>query len=172
MGFFEELMVRLNSFFSIDTKKVFAGGISNGGFMVQRLAYELSGKIKGIGVVAANLSYVQAEKEAPKHPVSAIFINGTDDPIVPYNGGQITVFRKNRGEILSVIETIQRWKRMNKCSKKLSEFSFPNKNEKDNCKAIKNSWINPEKPDIRVVAITIINGGHTCPAPNKIYQNG
>lgn len=167
VGFFEEMIDLLNSDFSIDTKQIFACGISNGGFMVQRLAYELSGKITGIGVVAANLSKVQAEKKAPKHPVSTIFINGTDDPIVPYNGGQVTVFKKNRGEILSVVESIQTWKEINHCSQKLNEVSFPNINEKDDCKAIKNSWINPEKPKIKVVAITVINGGHTWPGGNQ-----
>jgi polyhydroxybutyrate depolymerase len=131
------------------------------------LAYELPEKIKGIGVVAANLSKVQAEKKAPKHPVSAIFINGTDDPIVPYNGGQVTVFRKNRGAILSVIESIGKWKEINHCSQKLNEFSFPNKNEKDKSTAIKNTWINPENPNIKVAAITVINGGHTWPGSKQ-----
>lgn len=167
VGFFKETITRLNSDFSIDTNKVFACGISNGGFMVQRLAYELPKEIKGIGVIAANLSKVQAEKKGPKYPTSVIFINGTDDPIVPYNGGQVTVFRKNRGEVLSVVESIRTWKEINHCSQKLNEFSFPNKNENDKSKAIKNSWINPDIPIIKVIAITIINGGHTWPGGNQ-----
>lgn len=38
--------------------------------------FVFSDKIKGIGVVAANLSEVQAEKEFPVNLVSVIFING------------------------------------------------------------------------------------------------
>lgn len=167
VGFIERLIEKLNSKLSIDTKKIFACGISNGGFMAQRLAYELPDKIKGIGVVAANLSKVQAEKEAPKISTSVIFINGTDDPLVPYNGGQVTVFRKNRGEILSVVKSIQHWKEINHCTQKLNEFSFPNKNEKDKSTAIKNTWINQKKPNIKVAAITVINGGHTWPGTKQ-----
>ena len=83
VGFFEKMIETLQSNFSVDNKNIFACGISNGGFMVQRLAFKQSDKIKGIGVVAANLSKVQSEKPFPKNPVSVIFINGENDPIVP-----------------------------------------------------------------------------------------
>ena len=63
VGFFEEMINDLQQKYSINSNQVFACGISNGGFMVQRLAFELSDKIKGIGVVAANLSVVQSAKD-------------------------------------------------------------------------------------------------------------
>jgi len=45
----------------------------------------------------------------------AVF-NGTEDPLVPYNRGQITVFRRQRGEVLSTEETVRIWRRKNRCS--------------------------------------------------------
>ena len=48
--------------------------------------------------------------------VSIAVFNGTEDPLVPYNGGQITVFRRQRAEVLSTEETVRIWRRKNRCS--------------------------------------------------------
>jgi polyhydroxybutyrate depolymerase len=48
--------------------------------------------------------------------VSLAVFNGTEDPLVPYNGGQITVFRRERGEVLSTAETIRIWRKKNRCT--------------------------------------------------------
>lgn len=167
VGFFEKMIEILNSEYSIDTKNTFVCGISNGGFMAQRLAFEISIKINGIGVIAANLSKVLGKQKLPEKPVSVIFINGTDDPIVPYNGGEVSVFRKKRGEIYSVIETINLWKEINGCTQELDLYEFPDTNKNDNCTALKSEWINPENTNLKVAAITIKDGGHTWPGTQR-----
>ena len=55
VGFIERILDDLNSKINVDREHIFACGISNGGFMVQRLAYEIPEKIKGIAVVASSL---------------------------------------------------------------------------------------------------------------------
>jgi len=167
VGFFEKMIEVLQSHYSIDQENIFTCGISNGGFMAQRLAFELSNKIKGIGVVAANLSDVQSKKNFPKKPVPVIFINGTEDPLVPYNGGHVTVFNKKKGKILSVDKNIKLWKEMNDCTEKSEVYPFPDTNKKDNCTAIKTVWQNQENQKIKVVAIKIENGGHTWPGTKQ-----
>lgn len=167
VGFFEKMLENLDAEYNIDTKNIFVCGISNGGFMAQRLAFELSDKIKGIGVVAANLSKVLERQKYPENPVSVIFINGTDDPIVPYNGGEVCVFRKKRGEIFSVVETITIWKKINACTQETEQYVYPDTANNDNCNAIKSEWINPENPKLKVAAVTIKNGGHTWPGTRR-----
>ena len=167
VGFFEKMIETMQSNFSIDEKHLFACGISNGGFMVQRLAFELSDKIKGIGIVAANLSEVQSEKQFPKNPVSAIFINGTDDPITPYFGGQVSVFKTKRGTVLSVEKSIHFWKKINGCTKSVNNITFADRNKNDNCTATKTEWINPRNSKIKVTEIIIENGGHTWPGSKQ-----
>ena len=108
VGFFDKMIKHLDSRYAVDRQNIFACGISNGGFMVQRLAFELSDKIKGIGVVAASMSVIQSRKTYPVNPVSVIFINGTRDPLVPYEGGDVTVFKQKRGKVLSVEESIKK----------------------------------------------------------------
>jgi len=167
IGFFEKMIESLQNNFSVDTNKIFACGISNGGFMVQRLAFEMSDKIKGIGVVAANLSEIQSEKPFPENPVPVIFINGTDDPIVPYFGGQVTVFKTKRGSVLSVEKSINIWKEIDGCTEKTNIITLANRNKKDNCTAIKTEWINPDNSKIKVTEIRIINGGHSWPGTRQ-----
>lgn len=167
VGFFRKMIEKIQSKYSVDKNRIFVCGISNGGFMAQRLAFELSDLLKGIGVVAANLSVVQSQKNFPAHPVPAIFINGTGDPLVPYNGGPVTVFRQKRGMTLSVDKTIETWKKINGCSELKEVGTFPDLDENDNCTATKSIWINPSQPRIKVVAIRIENGGHTWPGTRQ-----
>ena len=167
VGFINALIVKLEDQLSINQKQIYACGISNGGFMSQRLAYELSDKIKGIGVVAANLSEVQSQKPIPEYPVPVIFINGTDDPLVPYKGGYVTVFRQKRGKVLSVSETIETWKKMDGCTQKIEETPFPDINKNDGCTAVKTIWQNPGNSKIKIEAIMIQGGGHTWPGTNQ-----
>jgi polyhydroxybutyrate depolymerase len=165
--FLKALIVKLEKQLSINQNQIYACGISNGGFMAQRLAYELSDKIKGIGVVAANLSEVQAQKTPPENPVPVIFINGTADPLVPYKGGYVTVFKQKRGKVLSVDKSIDSWKKINGCTEKASEKPFPDINKRDGCTAVKTVWANPVNKNIKVEAIKIQGGGHTWPGTNQ-----
>ena len=56
VGFVRDLLDQLGSDYSIDTKRVYATGISNGGFMSYRLAFDLSGRFAAIASVGAPLS--------------------------------------------------------------------------------------------------------------------
>lgn len=165
--FISKLIDELDQKYNADLENIFACGISNGGFMVQRLAFELSDKIAAIGVVAANLSEVQSQKQIPETPVSAIFINGTKDPLVPYDGGHVTVFRQKRGKILSVPETIKTWRNINGCSEKITEIKIPDRNKRDKCTAIKTVWLNTDNEQIKVAAIKVLNGGHSWPGSRQ-----
>ena len=63
--FISELIDKLRGEFPIDVNRIYATGISNGGFMSDRLACELSAKIAGIGVVAATMGEKLADKCKP-----------------------------------------------------------------------------------------------------------
>lgn len=167
VGFTKKVLSELESKFKVDKDKIFACGISNGGFMVQRLAFKLPDKIRGIAVVAANLSEVQSKKDYPEKPVSVLFINGTDDPLVPYNGGHVEVFRQKRGKVLSMKKTIDIWKEINGCEKLTETKAFYDRDKNDGCRAIKTSWKNPGNEQIKVVVIKIEGGGHTWPGTTR-----
>lgn len=172
VSFFSDMIDNVKEKLPVDTNRIFAYGISNGGFMVQRLTFELPEKIKAIGVVAANLSVVQSQKANPKIPVPALFINGTDDPLVPYNGGFVTVLNNKRGEVLSVEKSIARWKEIDGCSGKPEVFVYPDIKKNDGCTAIRKIWENPHNRKQKVIEIMVENGGHTWPGGRQYLPAG
>ncbi|WP_163322253.1 alpha/beta hydrolase family esterase [Draconibacterium mangrovi] len=174
-GFFDVMIDDLDKKLSIDRDRVFACGISNGGFMVQRLALERSEVFKAIAVVAANMSEDQ-QQIVHENPVSVLFICGTADPLVPYNGGPVTVLKQKRGEVVSVDKSVNFWKQQNGCFELAEESELPDKNTADDCMVHKTVWKNPDDPNIRLINIRIENGGHTWPGtrqylPKKLIGN-
>ena len=87
-------------------------------------------------------------------------INGTDDPLVPYNGGQIKVFRKTRGTILSTDDYIEFWRAHNQCSQEAIPVLLPNMDPEDGSTVVSNHYDCDKDP---VVLYTVNGGGHTWP---------
>jgi len=141
-----------------DPSRVFLVGASNGGMMAMRAACELGSRVAGIGVVVANLP-VDWDCGAKRMP--AIFIHGTDDEFMPYGGGQVAAgkTRRDLGQVRSVDETIDRFKRMNGCegvkeTKSLDEVG------RDKTAAIITDY---ECTGAPLRQIEIQGGGHTWP---------
>lgn len=90
----------------VDSDRVFATGLSNGAFMAQRLACELSDRIAAIAPVAGVVGITTCN---PTRPVPVFEVHGTSDNVVPYNGGG---FNGNE----PVATTINRWATHNGCT--------------------------------------------------------
>ena len=83
VGFVAAMLDELEARFCVDTDRVFACRLSNGGFISHRLACELSERIAAIAPVAGTNVTSPC---APSQPVSVIHFHGTADTLVPYNG--------------------------------------------------------------------------------------
>lgn len=84
VGFAKVMLRELQQDFSIDSKRIYATGISNGGQMAYRLACELSDQIAAIAPVA---SAGVLDECRPSRPVPIIHFHGTADPTAFYQGG-------------------------------------------------------------------------------------
>ena len=113
--FLSELINKLASEYKIDAGRVYAAGMSNGGFMSARLACSLADKIAAVGIVAASLSTNTAETCKPAIPVSVLIMQGTQDPLVPFQGGALGK-NGDRGEVLSHAATVEKFAVLNRCS--------------------------------------------------------
>lgn len=91
------LIDHLEQDLGIDNKMVYATGISNGAIMSHRLACELSNKIAAIAPVAGSIPQKMAAVWSPSRAVSVLIINGTEDAIMPYNGGDVS-FLSEKGQ--------------------------------------------------------------------------
>ena len=116
VGFIGVLISQLRSEYPIDPQRIFATGISNGGLMSFRLGCSLPETIRSIAPVTASIPSAIADTCVRGSGVALILFNGTDDPLVPYDGGQIRVFGNNRGEVLSTTETIRIFVERNGCA--------------------------------------------------------
>ena len=84
--FISALIDKLAGEYNIDPARIYANGFSNGGGLSFVLSCQLSERIAAIGSVGGAYLYPWNECQ-PIRPVPAILFHGTDDPIVPYQGG-------------------------------------------------------------------------------------
>jgi polyhydroxybutyrate depolymerase len=98
--------------YHLDTRRAIVTGISNGGFLTHRLGCEMADRLAAIIPVIAGMSPQVAVGCRPARPVPTLLIMGTEDPLVPYEGGEMS---GGRGSTLSARDTINRWARLDRC---------------------------------------------------------
>ena len=87
IGFLSELAAHLQARHKLNSKRTFACGISNGGFMSYTLVAEKPDVFKAAASVIGTMSGHTWEHRDAIRPVPILQISGLDDKIVPYNGG-------------------------------------------------------------------------------------
>ncbi len=110
VGLIETLLEELSAEYSIDEKRVFVTGGSNGGLLSHTLAARLADRIAAIAPIVGSMARPVAEEFRPTRPVSVLMINDKGDPRVLWDGGA-----GGRANFVSMPETIARWKRANSC---------------------------------------------------------
>jgi polyhydroxybutyrate depolymerase len=174
--FITVLIDTINRQYSIDTNRIFATGMSNGAFFSFYLAYKLSNKFLAIAPVCANIPKNFKDRFTLENPVSLMLINGTEDPLVKYEGGKIGFkWGKSRGKSISTDETISVFRKLDKCNDKPKVEEIPDAAGDDECYATKYTYSGGIK-STDVVLIKITNGGHTWPGgsqylPKKLVGN-
>jgi polyhydroxybutyrate depolymerase len=144
--------------FKANAKKIYATGISNGGFMSARLGCELSNKITAIATVAASLP--QALNCTPNNPVPTICIQGTLDALVPFLGG--TVSPGAGGIALSHSQAVDVWKTNNNCGAAAVSTNVINNDPNDGTSITERKYVNANN-GVEVVSYIVTGGGHTWP---------
>jgi polyhydroxybutyrate depolymerase len=140
---------------NVDSRRVYATGMSNGGMMCYRLAAEMSDRIAAIAPVAGT---VTVDESRPKRPVPVMHFHGKADNIVPFDG-----LGENAPKFLpfkSVEESVAIWCEINGCSDAPTITEFPDK-EDDGTTVQQKRWSG--KDGAEVVLIVIEGGGHTWP---------
>lgn len=153
VGFFDELIDTLIKNFNIDTTKIFSTGMSNGGFMSLTIACELGHRISKVASVTGTMTQFQMNNCSPTKGISTMFIHGTADPTVPYNGN---------AALKGVEETVDFWVDLNECNETPIFFEIEDTNSDDFSTAERYDYRNGLDGSI-VAFYKINNGGHTWP---------
>jgi polyhydroxybutyrate depolymerase len=151
VGFTAALLDDLATAFSIDPKRVYATGHSNGAMLSHRLGCELSNRIAAIGSISGALAI---PKCAPGRPVPVIEFHGTADQNVPYRGG-VGGRALSKVSYRSVQETINTWLAVDGCDKQAVETETKG--------AASSMHYRRCAGDAEVVLWTLTDAGHTWP---------
>lgn len=155
--FFRELLERLKKDLTLDTRRIYLVGISNGGAMAQRLAMEHPELWAAVATVAGCNQFAAAQRIQPSAPMSVLHIHGTGDTIWPYNGGKVS----GVGLMQSAEDSVAGWVEANGAVK-AEDQPLPTVNKEDPTTVSRTRYQNRETGH-EVEFYKIEGGGHAWP---------
>ncbi|UOM35545.1 PHB depolymerase family esterase [Acuticoccus sp. I52.16.1] len=156
--------------FNGDPDLVFLAGLSSGGMLTQRIACERPRAFKAYAAVAANLPEDLYASCAPNRGVPFLFFNGTQDNIMPYNGGPIPrsrLLRGGGGNVLSTNDTFSLWAGLAGCS---GQRTVALEDNADDGTSVTRVIAKACQNEMRVELYRVDGGGHTWPGSS--YKTG
>ena len=166
VGFINALIDELAKVYAVDQQRIYASGESNGGMMCFRLACELSDRIAAVGSVAADYPAIHTECTGPVKPVSILIMNGTADPVMPWDGGCIQTpvgtCMKGKGTVLSTPETVEFWRSFLQADAVPGIDELPDSDKTDNSTVTRETYAHGIG-GTEVVLYKVNNGGHIYP---------
>jgi polyhydroxybutyrate depolymerase len=154
VGFVSNLIDVADAQLCIDKKRVFATGMSNGGFLSHRLACELSSRIAAVAPVAGVLGITTC---TPSRHVPIMGFHGTADTLVPYTGSASLGFP-------AVPATYDAWATRDGCMTSSTEtFNMGD----SHCSTYMGC-----PAGVDVILCTVEGGGHTWPGGTPVPTLG
>lgn len=166
VAFLEAVLHDVGRHAPVDTTRIYVAGMSNGGFMTERLACAVGARLAAIGIVAATLSDSLAATCHPAVPIAVMDIHGTADPIVPYAGGTLG----DRGHVLSVDESVARWAAWDGCRGAPADTALPD-TAHDGTMVTMRTYGGCDG-GAEVVAVRVADGGHAWPGGSQYLPVG
>jgi polyhydroxybutyrate depolymerase len=145
-----------------DPKRVYVTGVSNGGMMTLRLGCEIAPKLAAIAPVISSIPKNIFEQCEPGASLPVLIMNGTEDPLMPWEGGHVHLFRKKMGEVVSTNETVKFWVKHNQCGPRAKTTQLPDRDRRDQS-TVEVSRFSNRRTGVEVVLYKIIGGGHNLP---------
>jgi polyhydroxybutyrate depolymerase len=124
--------------------------------MALRVGCTMADRVAAVAAVAAALPKTMIC--LPARPIPALFIHGTDDPVVHYDGGTYT---PGRFKVLSAEDSAKAWARFDRCEEKPAQGKLP-ASEK-NAKETKTMIFGGCHEGVQVALYSVKNGGSTWP---------
>lgn len=144
-----------------DPKRVYITGLSNGGAMTLRLVCERADLFAAAATVIVNLTDESAAACHPSRPAPLLMMNGTADPLIPFEGGK-GASRFAVDGFWSTMQTLAFWRRVNGCEAgNAAVTDLDDRNRADESTV---SRVESRCPPGRDVVLYRVNGGgHRMP---------
>jgi polyhydroxybutyrate depolymerase len=114
IGFIVSLIEKFIADGSADPKHIYLTGVSNGGAMTMTMICARADLFAAAASVIMNLTDESAGACHPSRAVPMLMMNGTADPLIPYQGGRGTS-RFAAAGFWSTAKTLDFWRRTNAC---------------------------------------------------------
>ena len=154
VAFTEDLIDHIGEDFGVDARRIHATGWSNGSSMSFNLACEIPYQIASVAGVAAMMTDAMLETCKYQRPVSTLYIQGTADPIVPFEG--------RPGLFSSALATTAFWADQFNCSGGSITTDLPDLVVSDNSTVALTDYKGCDA-GAEVLFYQVNNGGHTWP---------
>ncbi|MBT8377949.1 MAG: esterase [Ignavibacteria bacterium] len=165
VGFLSALIDTMIANYKVNPNRVFVTGVSNGGMMTFRLGCEIASKLSAIAPVIANIPENIIYKCTPDSRLPVLIMNGTEDPLVPWEGGKVKFLWKEMGKVVSTENSVRFWVEHNKCFEDPVTELLPDIDDEDESRVKKVTYKNKDT-HIEVVLYAIVGGGHNIPGGN------
>ncbi|GLI28523.1 hypothetical protein ARHIZOSPH14_27650 [Agromyces rhizosphaerae] len=157
VAFAEAIVGAAASDLGIDTSRVYATGLSNGGHMAIRLGAERPDLISGVAAfAAAQPAPANDTCEWSGEAVPTMFVLGTADPINPYEGGEAGTLAGSLGDVYSAEESARVIAERNGVAGEPVV-------ERTGDDVVRTAY--GDDTDAAVVLYTVEDGGHVVPNP-------
>ncbi|MGA8508815.1 MAG: PHB depolymerase family esterase [Candidatus Sulfotelmatobacter sp.] len=120
VAFLNQMLDALALKYSVDARRIYVAGLEDGGFMALRVGCNMADRVAAIAAVGAALPKTMIC--LPSRAVPALFMNGTDDPIVPDNGG---TYKPGQFHVLSAEDSAKAWAKFDRCAEKPAQDKIP-----------------------------------------------
>ena len=116
VGFVAAVIDDVSKKASIDPRRIYVAGFSNGGMLTHRIAIALGDRIAATAVVSGALF---GNETAPRNPVPILIMHGEQDPVVGFNGGMSPTGFVAKAQTIpfkSVRYAVDFWRSANGCT--------------------------------------------------------
>ncbi|MGX9734457.1 esterase PHB depolymerase [Janthinobacterium sp. HH104] len=152
VGFTQAMLSKLKQDYRIDDKRIYATGLSRGGFFALRLAAELPQQFAAVASVGAPMPEPVVRHHQQRGKVGMLLIQGTADKVVLYEG-------KAAG-YLSAQGTFDYWRKHNGIDGATPQPRLIPGPAGDTTQV---SWLEQGAGGASVALLTVKDGGHTWP---------
>lgn len=166
-GFLKALARHLVKSRTADAARIYLAGLSNGGFMIARLACEGTDVFAGFAILIASIPMFYAERCWPAQPLPVLILNGSEDRLAPMQGypglNRAIDARQPSRATMAVRDHAAFWAARNRC-KTFSEQRLDDLDPKDGSEIVRTDWSGCA-PGGAVSFYLVEGGGHQTPSP-------
>jgi len=154
------LLDHIEATFCVDTHRVYATGMSDGGAMSSVLACTMNNRFAAFGPVAV---VVYASNICGKgRPIPIMAFSGTADPVVPFNGGKVKCC--GGATLGAAPTTMANWAKADGCSPQPTDTTLSSE-------VVRRTWSGCRAGG-EVTFFMIQGGGHTWPCAIAVARLG